>query len=87
RVPCRKASIQAHGRDSTQVKEVAAAIKSITKAEMRQRYFAIDPRDYQSALSESDFDYTWHWFVPLQAFFQRAAENERGMLFKGELLH
>ena len=70
-----------------EVKEVAAAIKPITKGDMRRRYFAIDPKEYGFPLSEEDFQYTWHWFVPLRAFYQRAAGDERGALFKGELLH
>jgi hypothetical protein len=72
---------------SQEVKEVAAAIKPITKGDMRRRYFAIDPKEYGFPLSEEDLQYTWHWFVRLRAFYQRSAGDERGALFKGELLH
>ena len=53
-----------------EVKEVAEAIKDFDKTWMRQRYFAI-PADYAVPLSEEDFEYTWGWFVPLRAFFQK----------------
>jgi hypothetical protein len=74
-----------------EVKEIAAAIQSITKSWMRNQYSAIDPADYARScvglLSEEDFEYTWRWFLPLRAFYRRAAEKNRGVLFKGELMH
>ena len=69
--------------DPPEVKAVAVAIQSITKEEMQRRYFTIDPKEYEHSVSEEDFHYTWEWFVRLQAFFQRAAEDNRGMLFFG----
>ena len=63
-----------------EVKEVATAIKDIDQTELRRRYDAIDPADYDG-LVEDDFDYTWSWFPDLRDFFQKAAAAGRGMLF------
>jgi hypothetical protein len=63
-----------------EVKEVAAAIKDIDRAELRRRYDAIDTETY-GALSDSDFEYIWSWFPHLRDFFQKAAAANRAMLF------
>jgi hypothetical protein len=67
------------------VREVAAALRPIDEGWMRQRYWAINPEEYWMALSEEDFEYTWQWFLPLREFYQRAAGDGRGVLFKAEL--
>jgi hypothetical protein len=67
-----------------EVKEVAAAIKDIGRAELRRRYDAIDPADYVG-LVEDDFEYIWSWFPHLRDFFQKAAAAHRAMLFTVDL--
>lgn len=57
------------------------ALRGITKKWMRERYFAIKPRDYDGEISDDDFDYTWGWFVPLRRFFGRAAKAGRWVSF------
>jgi hypothetical protein len=32
-------------------------------------------------LTEQDFEYTWEWFVGLREFWQRAAAENRAVLF------
>jgi hypothetical protein len=59
----------------------AAAMADIDKKWMRERYFAIDPRAYDAVLDDDDFEYTWGWFVPLRAFFKKAAKAERWVTF------
>lgn len=66
--------------DPEEVKAVAAAIKDIDREELRRRYDAIDPADYDG-LVEDDFEYTWSWFPHLRDFFQKAAAANRHMLF------
>ena len=66
--------------DPGEVKEVAATIKDIDRAELRRRYDAIDTESY-GELSDSDFEYTWSWFRHLRDFFQKAAAANRHMLF------
>ena len=67
--------------DADEVKQVAAAIAGIDAAEMRQRYDAIDPKEYGFPLTDDDFEYTWHWFVELREFFNRAAAHDRPVMF------
>ena len=67
--------------EPSEVTEVANAISAIGRDEMRRRYNLIDSDDYGRGLSDIDFDYTWDWFVPLQAFFRKAAESGRAVGF------
>lgn len=64
-----------------EVQEVAEAIKDIDRQWMQRKYNAIDPADYGQPLSDEDFEYTWNNFVLLQAFFQKAAEHHRAVVF------
>lgn len=64
-----------------EVKEVAATIKDIDRAELRRLYDAIDTATYQGEMSDDDFEYTWSWFPHLRDFFQKAAAANRAMLF------
>jgi hypothetical protein len=63
------------------VQGVADAIRGITKAWMRARYFALPADDYDGHIDEDDFDYTWGWFVALRRFYQRAAKAGRWVSF------
>ena len=63
------------------VKEVWVAIGGIDRDEMRRRYDTLDPDEYDGELSEDDFEYTWNWFEPLRAFFRKAAEHDRAVIF------
>jgi hypothetical protein len=65
----------------SEVKEVAAAIGELDKAWMRLKYFQIDPCDYDVALTEEDFEYTWEWFQGVQAFYRKAAAHNRPVIF------
>jgi hypothetical protein len=67
--------------DAHEVKQVAAAIARITKADMRRRYNHIDPNEYGRTLCEEDFAYTWGWFVLLRKFFKKAAAHDRPVMF------
>jgi hypothetical protein len=67
--------------DPREVRQAADAIRGIERAELRRRYDGIDAASYQFEKSEDDFEYTWSWFPHLQAFFQRAAEAGRWVVF------
>jgi hypothetical protein len=67
--------------DPDAVKETAAAIHWIDEEWMRDRYFALDPRQYDGDIGELDFEYTWGWFGRLRAFFEKAAAAERWVSF------
>lgn len=61
--------------------QVASSLAEIDPAWFRQRYDAIDPDDYGGPKSNEDFDYTWEYFKPLAAFFKRAGEAGRFVIF------
>lgn len=64
-----------------EVREVADAIGPFGEAELRERYFKIDEDDYGVPVSDQDFEYTWGWFEPLKAFFAKAADAGRSVVF------
>ncbi len=67
-----------------QVKLVSPVLASISKEEFKSRYDLIDDAKYGFPKSEQDFEYTWEWFVGVVSFFQRAAEEDRYVLFKAD---
>jgi hypothetical protein len=67
-----------------QVQDVAAATSSVTEVEFRQRYFAMDQKQYGSPLSEEDFNYTWENFLSVREFFLSAAKQNRYVLFTAD---
>ncbi len=70
--------------DSSQVKEVAAALRSIEKAWFRERYLTLDETDYAGKVGDEDFEYTWANFEGLPAFFERAARANRAVVFTAD---
>jgi hypothetical protein len=71
--------------DPNEVREAAAAIRGIDRSELRQRYEGMDAASYQFEKSEEDFEYVWSWFRHLQAFFQRAEDAGRWVVFAAGL--
>lgn len=63
-----------------QVAEIAKAVNQLTKASLRARYFLLDPEEYSDVGGE-DFEYTWQWFESSKGFWQRAADENRSVLF------
>ncbi|NOU29401.1 MAG: YfbM family protein [Polyangiaceae bacterium] len=64
-----------------QVAEVATALATVTEPWLRKRYFALDAKQYGSPVTQEDFAYVWSSFQGLPAFFARAAEAKRAVLF------
>jgi hypothetical protein len=71
-------------KEPAQVRDVSAALASITEEEFRRRYFGIDAESYGFPLSEDDFRYTWEWFQGVRAFYARAAKEGRYVLFTAD---
>lgn len=63
-----------------EVRLVAETIQGIDRDELLRRSNAIDPVD-SHGLSADDLEYAWSYFPQLQAFFQRAAADERWVVF------
>lgn len=68
-------------KTNQQVVEIAQAVNKVSRKAFRERYFLLDPEEYGSAVTESDFDYTWQYFTDSKAFWQRAADENRSVLF------
>ena len=59
----------------------AEAIKDIDKPAFRALYDVLESTDYQGVTSDEDFEYTWDHFEDLKAFYQKAAEAGRSIVF------
>ncbi|MGC5054999.1 DUF1877 family protein [Micromonospora sp. DT48] len=64
-----------------EARDVAAALQSVDRGQLRQWFDAIDDPDYRGALNDADFDYTWDNLVEVRAFYQRAAAAGRAVVF------
>jgi hypothetical protein len=67
-----------------QVQDIAAALPSVSEAEFRQKYFALDQNSYGFPLSEDDFSYTWDNFQSVREFFLSAAKQNHYVLFTAD---
>ena len=67
--------------DARQVPDVARAMEDLSEQEMRTRYLALDPQQYDGPMGEDDWQYTWSYFTALRAFYQKAADAGRAVLF------
>jgi hypothetical protein len=72
--------VVAHVR-AGEVTEVAAALAEVGESWLRERYDAIDPEDYQGALDDEDFNYTWTYLQDIRDFYKRAAAAGRSVIF------
>ncbi|KMZ40970.1 MULTISPECIES: YfbM family protein [Bacillales] len=72
---------------SEQVKAAYAAIANMSESALKEKYhFPTLVENDVYPLHEGDdaegfFAYMWHHFQSLQAFFKRAAEQEKGLIF------
>jgi len=67
-----------------QVRDIAAALPTVTEGEFRRRYFSIHPESYDSPLDEEDFGYTWEWFQNVRRLYLKAADEGRHVLFTAD---
>jgi Domain of unknown function (DUF1877) len=63
------------------VQEIARVVNKIRKEDLRKGYDCINVASYGVELSDDDFEYTWAWFEKSIAFWQKAAEEKRHVLF------
>ncbi len=66
------------------MKDVAAAIASITEEQFKERYNSIDPDEYGFDLTDEDFQYTWEWFQEVRTLYQTATAENRHVLFTAD---
>jgi hypothetical protein len=64
---------------ATEVADVAAALKHVTKPWLRERFFALTT--YQGPQDEDDFEYAWAYFEEVHEFYTKAAGEQRAVVF------
>ncbi|MFG2005175.1 YfbM family protein [Spirillospora sp. NPDC048911] len=64
-----------------EVRDVAEALSGVDEAWLRQRFDAIDDPDYGGPHDDEDFKYTWTNLLDVRAFYERAAEAGRAVIF------
>ena len=64
-----------------EVKDVASALAPMTEGDLRKRYDAIDPDEYDGPHGQEDFEFTWGAFVDVRALFKKAADAGRSVVF------
>ena len=64
-----------------QVADVAAVLPKLTEAELRERFFKIDPDDYGEPIDEDGFVYPMSWWENLVMFYGEAASAGRSVVF------
>jgi hypothetical protein len=64
-----------------EVKDVAAALASLTQEAFRVRYDAIDSDEYDGTHGDEDFKYTWEHFQDLRNLYKKAAAEGRAVVF------
>ncbi|WP_309743936.1 DUF1877 family protein [Chamaesiphon sp. OTE_20_metabat_361] len=69
-----------------EVKQIAAALRSITENAFRDRYFWIDQEDYDGfSIGDEGYEYTWSWFQEVRELSDRAADAGRHVLLQRQL--
>ena len=64
-----------------QVVEIANAVSQLSKEEFSKRYYLINPEEYDGEVDKEDFEDTWEWFEESKEFWQKAAQENRSVLF------
>lgn len=64
-----------------QVKEIATALKTITKEEFTRRYQEIPKGDPVFEIDDNDLEYTWGWLENLAQFYAYAGQQNKYVLF------
>lgn len=67
-----------------QVKDIAAALKTVDLETFSVRYREIDAEDYGFPLTDEDLEYTWEWFQGVRDLYGRAAAANRAVLFTAD---
>lgn len=64
-----------------EVKAAAAALPSIDKGWLRDRYENVCPKDYAPEYGDEDFEYTWSSFEEVRDLFLKAASRGQAIVF------
>lgn len=69
---------------SEEVKDVAAALAPIDKEWLQVRYARLAGTEYAIDVSDEDFEYTWSNLEDVKAFYRKAAELGRAVIFTAD---
>lgn len=64
-----------------QVQETALDASTVTKQWLRNRFFHLDPRQYDGPRDEDDWEYTWSYFEEERNVYNNAAKTGLAMIF------
>jgi hypothetical protein len=67
--------------DEVDIAAIAQALDGVTQPWLRARFAGLAAHGYAGETGEADFDYTWHWFELMRAFFRKTADEGRRMVF------
>ena len=70
--------------DDRDVAEIAVALDEVTQPWFRARFFALPDHGYERSTDEAAFDYTWHWFELMRAFFRKSADEGLQIVFTAD---
>ena len=69
-------------KDAPCLKDIAAAIQNIDREQLKSLYFVKVPKDYAlGVFGDEDFEYTWENFKDVRDFYQKAANENRSVIF------
>lgn len=66
---------------AAQVIDVAAAASEMTETEFAERYWKLDPNQYDGPMNRLDLEYTWEYFKSARELYVKAADDVRAVLF------
>lgn len=64
-----------------QVREIAAALQSVTPEWFEHKYRTVVPKDYALEYGDEDLEYTWEWFQSVFDLYSKAAARGRAVIF------
>ena len=67
--------------DAPKVPETSRALAMVTRAWFEERYRTLRDTDYAGPVTSQDCEHTWGYFEALRAFYAKAANAGRAVLF------
>ena len=66
------------------VRSIDAALRAVDAEAMRALQDTIDPEVYGMSLDQEHWEYVWHWFEQMRAFYSNAAATGRAVIFTAD---
>jgi hypothetical protein len=62
---------------------IAEELHSLKEPDFRQRFFALEGKDYDQPINEKEYSYVWHMVQEVRTFFEYCDEERFALLFVG----